>query len=94
MRKTNRNGKTAGIIASIAMMTFLAAKPVMVSAEDMTTDRNEIVTTAEQNISTYTLDMNDKNPLDTLKREVMTKYAESASIDNEETEGENDDETD
>lgn len=85
MRKTNRNGKTAGIIASIAMMTFLAAKPVMVSAEDLTTDRNEIVTTAEQNISTYTLDMNDKNPLDTLKREVMTKYAESASIDNEET---------
>ena len=85
MRKTNRNGKTAGIIAAIAMMTILAAKPVMVSAEDQTTDRNEIVTTAEQNISTYTLDMNDKNPLDTLKREVMTKYAESASIDNEET---------
>ena len=85
MRKTNRNGKTAGIIASIAMMTFLAAKPVMVSAEDLSTDRNEVVTTAEQNISTYTLDMNDKNPLDTLKREVMTKYAESASIDNEET---------
>lgn len=85
MRKTNRNGKTAGIIASMALMTFLAAKPVAVMAEDITTDRNEIVSTADKNISTYTLDMNDKNPLDTLKREVMTKYADSASINTEET---------
>ncbi len=80
MRKTNRNGKTAGIIASVAMMTFLAARPITVAAEDLATDRNEIVTAAEKNISTYTLDMNDKKPLDTLKREVMTKYAESESI--------------
>lgn len=85
MRKTNRNGKTAGIIASMALMTFLVAKPVAVMAEDITTDRNEIVSTADKNISTYTLDMNDKNPLDTLKREVMTKYADSASINTEET---------
>lgn len=85
MRKTNRNGKTAGIIAAAALMTILAGKPVMVSAEDLSTDRNEVVTTADKNISTYTLDMNDKDPLDTLKREVMTKYAESASINTEET---------
>lgn len=76
MRKTMRNEKTAILLLSSVMAGILAARPDMVMAQDLTVG-NELVGPAA--VSTYTLDINDQKPLDTLKQEVIKKYADSVS---------------
>ena len=58
------------------MAGILASRPDMVMAQDLTAG-NELVGPAA--VSTYTLDINDQKPLDTLKQEVIKKYADSVS---------------
>lgn len=62
----------------LLVLALAAAFPQKVLAEDLSvTSKAETPLTA--NISTYTIDMNDQKPLDTLKQEVIKKYVESVS---------------